>query len=466
MGVSGGPDSVALLHALCQLKDELSLEIQVAHLNHMLRGEEADQDASYVSELCQSLAVSCHQLQADVLDFARASHQTVEEAARNVRYSNFAELLYTQNIQLLLVAHNANDQAETVLMRLLRGTGLHGLAGMSPLGPLPDLNINLVLYPDIYKKWLVGRPLLEVWREEIEEYCVTHQLNPRRDSSNSDLNYTRNRVRQELLPLLEEKYQHGAAVNLARLARLAGDEEAWLSELTRQSFCKIAEIRTGLVSLNILDLQTHPLALQRRLLRLAYAEVTGTLHNLDFSQVETVLANLTQAGWKQDLPQGVQVLVKGSQLLIQPTRIGSAQNNLLRVIKSTQLALPGEFEINNWRISAEILPVNEAIVACETGFKAILDAAKVGTEVIIRGRRRGEKFKPLGAPGQRKLQDYMLDAKIPRELRESWPLVVRPASVESEAEKVVWVVGYGIGDEFKVTAETQRILRLSVEQVD
>ena len=453
---------MALLHALYQLKAELQLEIEVAHLNHMLRGQEADQDARYVGELCASLAVPCHQLQADVLEFARVRHQSIEEAARNVRYREFAELLYSQNIPLLLVAHNANDQAETVLMRLLRGTGLHGLAGMLPLAQLPDTLYN----PEDSQKWLLGRPLLEVWRTEIEEYCAANKLQPRHDSSNTDLNYTRNRVRHELLPLLEEKYQHGAAANLARLARLAGDEEAWLSELAQQEFCKIAEVSESSVNLAISALQTHPVALQRRLIRLAYYKTASTLHNLDFSQIETVIANLTKVGWKQDLPQGVQVLVQANNLVFSFARDDKAQKSLEKINEPQLLLLPGEFTVHSWRFSAEFVLINESDIFRETGFKANLDADKVGPTVAIRGRKRGEKFKPLGAPGQRKLQDYMLDAKIPHKLREGWPLVVRPSSGEGEAERVAWVVGYGIGDEFKVTAQTQRILRLSVESLE
>jgi len=511
---------VALLHALYQLKAELQLEIEVAHLNHMLRGQEADQDARYVGELCASLAVPCHQLQADVLEFARVRHQSIEEAARNVRYREFAELLYSQNIPLLLVAHNANDQAETVLMRLLRGTGLHGLAGMLPLAQLPDTLYN----PEDSQKWLLGRPLLEVWRTEIEEYCAANKLQPRHDSSNTDLNYTRNRVRHELLPLLEEKYQHGAAVNLARLARLAGDEEAWLSELTVQEYQEIAveidddenpgfvqtsyeewveavtsesnqngswspdnkiiwDFEGRYIVLNLTRLQEKPIALQRRLVRYAYYCFAATIHKLENLHLELILANLNKPGWKISLPNGVRAQIYPNDMVVGwGSDTGFREKNKLAeeiplyIPETVNIKVPGVIEFSDWRIIADILAVVENLVNVVPNFSALefkdgigkvwLDADKVGSEVIIRGRKRGEKFKPLGAPGQRKLQDYMLDAKIPHKLREGWPLVVRPSSGEGEAERVAWVVGYGIGDEFKVTAQTQRILRLSVESLE
>ena len=494
VGVSGGPDSVALLHALVGLKEALNLEIHVAHLNHGIRGEEAKDDYDYVIELCKSLSVQCHLKDQDVPALAKLLGASLEEAARRTRYKFFGEIMTNFDFPLLLVAHTANDQAETVLMRLLRGSGLQGLAGILPLSHLP--------YSEAANLW-VGRPLLEIWRNEIEDYCSVHKLTPHHDSTNHDMRYTRNRIRHELLPLLEEKYQHGAAASLARFANLAADEEEWLDELTAAALSSVAVEQEGLINLaserivayeewasivranqsgsffiepkiardwddryivfNLAGFSRFPLALQRRTLRLAYFRLKERLENLEHKHIEGILANLDKVGWKIILPGNMQAQVYNENLVLGfRGQLIPDFGLLLDEAQAIEIEAPARINFKGALLECDVFEVDEEIDWVTDRWVARLDADKTGAKLLIRGRNIGERFKPLGAPGRKKLQDYMVDVAIPRQFRERYPLVVRLPQSAEDSDKIVWVVGFAIGDEFKVTDETSRILRLSI----
>ncbi|NWJ47334.1 MAG: tRNA lysidine(34) synthetase TilS [Chloroflexi bacterium] len=494
VGVSGGPDSVALLHALVGMKEALNLEIHAAHLNHGIRGEEAKDDYDYVIELCNLLSVQCHLKDQDVPALAKLLSVSLEEAARRARYEFFGEIMTNFDFPLLLVAHTANDQAETVLMRLLRGSGLQGLAGILPLSRLP--------YSEAANLW-VGRPLLEIWRNEIEDYCAVHKLTPHHDSTNHDMRYTRNRIRHELLPLLEDKYQHGAAANLARFATLAADEEEWLDELTGAAISSVAVEQEGWINRASMGLTSYedwanivegnqsgsifidprisrdwddrhividlagfsrfPLALQRRALRLVYFRLKERLENLEHKHIESILTNLDKAGWKIILPGNVQAQVYSEKLVLGfRGQLIPDFGLLLDEAQLIEIEAPASINFKGALLECDVFEVDEETNWMTDRWVALLDADKTGTKLTIRGRKAGERFKPLGAPGRKKLQDYMVDAAIPRQLRERYPLVVRLPQSAGDSDKIVWVVGFAIGDEFKVTDETSRILRLSI----
>ncbi|MEI6043977.1 MAG: tRNA lysidine(34) synthetase TilS [Chloroflexota bacterium] len=461
VGVSGGTDSVTLLHALHQITYP-SLSIQVAHLNHRLRGESAAADADYVARLCEQLGIECHLAEYDVPSFMASHKLSLEDAARRVRYAFFAHLLSQLHLPLLLLAHNANDQAETVLLRLLRGTGPHGLAGIAPLAPLPPLDPRLAasfeVDPAFIREVQVGRPLLTVWRNEIEAYCVVQALEPRHDETNTDLHYARNRVRLDLLPYLEKNGKAGVKAGLVRLATLMHDEQKLLDHLTETEFeCHALLSQSDSVEFEVGYFRSQLIALQRRLLRRAYLHLNGSLENLDAADTELLL---NSGKIVVNLPGGLVGFVTEQVVGLRRFRpvVQAVSSGAIFELQPPALlgAEPG------WRLEASLLwPTGDEPDFFKTGDKkvAYLDYARTGPKLLVRSRQPGEKFRPLGAPGRRKVQDLMVDAKIGREARPTWPLVIRPAE-EEEPEQVVWLPGVAIAEYFKVTINTKIVLFL------
>jgi tRNA(Ile)-lysidine synthase len=394
------------------------------------------------------------------------SKLSLEDAARRVRYTFFAHLLSQLRYPLLLLAHTADDQAETVLLRLLRGTGPHGLAGIAPVAPLPPPDPRLAssfeVDPLFVKDLQVGRPLLTVWRSEIEAYCTLHDLKPRRDETNTDLNYARNRVRLDLLPYLEKSGKPGFKAGLVRLAHLMHDEQKLLDHLTETEFERHALLnKPDTVEFEANYFRQQPIALQRRLLRRAYHQLVGSLENLDAAHTEPLL---NSAKIILHLPGGL--LGFADEQVIGLRRFRPVeQSDITETV--FELQLPGIID-QGWRLEAELtqLAANELDFFKTTDKNvAYLDYERTGPHLLVRSRLPGEKFQPLGAPGQRKVQDLMVDAKIAREIRPTWPLVIRPAG-ETGPEMIVWLPSVAISEYFKVTAATKTVLILRFSRTD
>ncbi len=465
LAVSGGPDSLALLHAFQALRSTYpDLQIEAAHLNHLIRGEAATADARFVAEFCKVNGVPCHLTEFDVLAWASLQHLSLEDAARRVRYAWFARLCQERSSSLVLLAHHADDQAETVLLRLLRGTGPGGLAAMSPLAPFPPLDPRLQTWfgsADVTNLRL-GRPFLSLWRREIETYCAAHELQPRQDETNFSTDYLRNRVRLELLPQIETAYSPHFRANLVRLAALAGGEEEWLSGLVEIQYA--AQVQSGKAErgFNLAYFAVQPRALQRRLLRAALADL-NKLSDVEAAHIEAVI-DLFAAGatGRLNLPGGVVAYRWRGQVgfrLAEPNPIAWPGEDL-------RLTVPGGLDGPDaeWNLEARLLEARQfhaqqAIEQEADKFRAWVDYAKIGPALLVRPRRSGERFRPLGAPGRRKVQDVLLDAGILREQRAGWPLVVCSAAGD-EPEKIVWIPGASIAHDFRVTEETQVVCEL------
>ena len=277
IGVSGGPDSVCLLALLKDLATTYNLQLHVAHLNHTLRGQASEDDAAYVDKLARQWDLPVSMSREDVAGFARKQRLNLEEAARTLRYTFFVQVAEAMGAKKVAVAHTANDQAETVLMNLLRGAGGAGLAGMQPKAPLPQ---SQALHGGEVAPLQVIRPLLEVSRGEVVAYCQAKGLSPRLDASNQSLAYTRNRIRHELLPLLES-YNPNIYRTLTRTAALmAADTEVLTAETEAACQASLSSDSAGQVTVDIAAWQALPLALQRRVLRRAVQMLKQDLRNL------------------------------------------------------------------------------------------------------------------------------------------------------------------------------------------
>lgn len=445
VAVSGGPDSVCMLDILVKLREELGVELHIAHLNHKLRGAESDADAEYVARLARRLDIPASIEARNVQQYKDLKRATLEEAAREVRYSFFSEVAESIGADCVAVGHTSDDNVETVLLHLIRGTGIRGLRGLQPVSGWQYSGKSLGII----------RPLLEVNRQETSGYCIEHNLESRIDSSNLSLSPLRNRVRHQLLPVLEN-YNPQVAEALLRTARIAGDDLAALdAEITRLQEDIIEKQGETIILDKESFLEMAP-AWQRQLLRKSIEELRGNLKDIEVRHIDEILDALDKpAGRSLDLPGGLVFAVDYDRYLL--TRDPAEISPYPVIEGEVSIKIPGETRFSGWSIKAEIL--EHADTTAEIGvFDACFDAENVGDTVIVRSRRRGDRFYPLGMAGQKKLGEFMIDVKIPRAWRDRIPVVCSP-------EQVLWVVGYRIDDRAKVTDKTKKVLCLEFIRV-
>ncbi len=448
IAVSGGADSVCLLHLLYNLREELQINLHIAHLDHQLRGRESAADARFVKDLARKWGIPATLKSSDVMAYQIDHHVTLEEAARNVRYTFLSETAQAVGAAAVAIGHSQNDQVETILLHIIRGTGTVGLQGLRPA-----LTLHLSARP-----LTVIRPLLEITRSEIEEYCSLNDLSYRQDASNLSPAMLRNRVRLELLPLLGE-YNSDIAGSLLRISRIAQDEAAYL-EAAGAGLWDQFTVRQG--SNIIIDkgpfLNLMP-AIQRLLLRRAIAELRGNLKDIETRHIEAILGLLNKpAGRKIHLPENIIFSIEYSRFII-----GRDIQSLVpfpELGPEETLQIPGQTNTGGWLIESLVLPVNRFSADPESrdnwrndGFTADFDAASAGDKLILRSIRPGDVFQPLGLTELKKVARFMLDARIPHDWRSRVPLVCSP-------RQIVWVAGWRIDDRVKVTPATRSILRL------
>ena len=446
VAVSGGADSVCLLHVLTQRRRELGVELRVAHLNHQLRGAESDSDAAYVSDLAAQMGIPATVECRDVGAYRDQRGCSLEEAARELRYNFLAEVAVVAGASRVVVGHTQDDQIETILMHLLRGTGMTGLRGLQPRSPLP--------YGEHRGRTEVVRPLLGVAREETLDYCRRYHLEPRSDSSNVSPAFLRNRIRLELLPVLKN-YNPSIDSALLRLANIARDDVAFIEEQASQLWDTVAEEESGAVYLDVGKVVGLPRAMQRHVFRLAVAQVRGDLKDVEADHIEAMVNFLSRpAGKRLCLPDGLTLSTEYGRLILSSAQTSSCP--LPPLENEFDINVPGETILPGWRVKAEVLqgPANGG----QDTFVATLDLDKAGRQLTVRRRQPGERFQPLGMSQTKKLQDFMVDARIPQSWRGRVPLVC-------SSRQILWVVGWRIDDRAKVTEATKTVLRLEFERL-
>jgi tRNA(Ile)-lysidine synthase len=489
VGVSGGPDSLCLLHVLRRLAPEFSLSLHVAHLNHQMRGVEADADAAFVAELATDWGLPATIESADVPELARLYKLAPEEAARRARYNFLAQVAAKVGARTLAVGHNADDQTETVLMHWLRGSGLAGLRGMLPATSMGDLRLEIGdwrvesgdgISPGLpaspswpgqgagnLQSLTLIRPLLEISRADIEAYCARHNLQPRFDRSNLDTTYFRNRLRHELIPYLET-YN----VNIREVLRRSASVMAADYELLRQQL----EVTWGQVvrgeseqevTFDLAAWRALPLALKRSTLREAIHRLRRALRNIDFVHVENAVEILTdgETGAQATLPQGLMLTISYDSFTVADQDYRALPDlPLLLSEGELPVAIPGRTRLpgTDWLLGVEILPrsalPDQALVAAQ-GWEAYLDSEAVGSASVLRPRRPGDRFCPLGMAGRSKrVNEFMINEKIPASWREHIPLLV------NEEERIVWVCGWRPDERACVTDSTRQVVWLHFER--
>ena len=455
VGVSGGPDSLCLFDLL----NRLGYPLLVAHLNHALRPEAAA-DALRVREIAETRNVPFLLAEADVASFAESASLSIEEAARLVRYRFLFEQAHQYRAQAVAVGHTADDQVETVLMHLLRGAGLAGLGGMA-----------FRMLPNPWHEQIpLVRPLLATWREEILDYCAERGLNPLHDRTNLDVTFFRNRLRHELLPVMES-YNPAVRRILWRMAQTLRDDNAVMDEVVARAWetC-LRQEGVGFLLFDLESLNRQPLGIRRNLLRKAIITLRSALRDIPFESVERALMylampspagkcdllaglylhseqhNLWLATWEADLPTGDWPQLPADGVFL--------------------LDVPGEVELSDsWRLSAEPvldLDAARALVQENTDpFRAWLDVGSLTMPLHVRNRRPGEHFQPLGMGGRSlRLSEFMINVKLPRRARQRWPLVC-------SENTLLWLPGFRLAHPFRLTASTRQavFLRLELDRI-
>lgn len=444
VGVSGGPDSLTLLYLL---REHIPHDhLVVAHLDHGLRPT-AVADAETVGALATDLRFFSERI--DVAERARADRQSVEEAGRLARYAFLARVARQVGANYITVGHNQDDQIETILMHFLRGSGPAGLRGMQETS-------KLMGEPDL---WLL-RPLLGVPRREIERYCDDYGLEPIRDESNTEPAFFRNRLRNVLLPELET-YNPQIRQRLLEMGSIFVAEEEVLSSLEEAAWvAAVLNETASLVTLNQKAWREQPTALQRRLLRRAIAVLRPGLRDVSFRALESarLLALRGRTGSRAELLGGVTLLVNYEQITLYTSAAdlsaGLPQTPDKRAIL---LPVPGQVELaGGWKLTAEWLESAavewDDIYHNRDPWSAYVSHDATET-LIVRPRYPGEKMRPMGMDGERKLKEIMIDRKIPAHARSRWPVV-------ATGDRAIWVVGHLIDQRGAVVDGTPRLLRL------
>lgn len=430
LAVSGGPDSMALLHIMHTLAPEMALSLIALHLNHGLRTEAALEE-DFVRRHCHELGIDFYARKADIADLAAKGKKSLEEAGRDCRYRFFYELLEELEADYIATAHHWDDQAETVLLHLLRGSGLKGLRGIMP------------------RKGSLLRPLLALSKAEIILYLEERQIPYCLDESNEDLVFLRNRIRHELLPYLQKSFNPRIMENLNQLAVIARDENDYLEKQTGFVWDKLLLRReAGLLVLDKKALvELHP-ALQKRLILKALTSLKGG------------------SGWEQKDVQRITRLLKseGSSKYIQLKKNLQVKNiyQELHFTDKTQrigefchrISIPGRLSIPESGESY-IIEFGHTPVA-ESGLSSSLDYDKLKPPLYLRSRQPGDRFLPEGMQGSKKVKDYFIDIKLPLEQRDQIPLLTSDESVYA-------IVGYRVSRLAEVDRESRRILIIRKE---
>lgn len=461
VGVSGGPDSVCLLHILRALSEHLRIKLHAIHVNHMLRPEEAPIDEAYTEALCRRMDIPLMTIHINVAAMAKELGMSVEEAGREARYREFEKYAGEIGAAKIAVAHNRNDQAETVMMHIIRGAGTAGLAGME------------------YKRGAVIRPLLQVSRREIEQYCEAAELSPRTDSSNLKTDFTRNKIRLELFPFIKKKFGTDMAESLCRLSMHAAEDSEYLESCALHAYhaCR-EESGGGMAGMKLEQLQKlHP-AILHRVLKQAVMEAAGNAKGIGSIHYRALsgLVKKGRTGLKAELPGGIQAVVSYGIIYIYKNSVykndayknNAYKNNpgqLQNISVQQKPCLPG---INLTIPGSTVLQTFEAVIKTSVekaanvdkygnmdynSFVQYFDYDCIKKGINIRNRCNGDIFKPLKSNGAKKLKEYLIDMKVPRELRDYIPLICTD-------HEVVWIIGYKISDKFKVTENTKSVLKI------
>ena len=426
VGVSGGPDSLCLLSLLNSLKDKYELRLIVVHINHSLR-KEADFEENYVKEIATKLNLNFFSKKVDINMLSKERKCSTEEVARNVRYEFFREVLEKTNSNKIAVAHNKNDNAETVLMNIIRGSGNTGVSGID------NKNNDII------------RPLICIGRDEIEKYCEEKSLTTMIDKTNFETVYTRNKVRNLVIPMLKE-INPDIIESLNRFSEIVRDEEEFIEEYVKEIYNKIVIHNEDELYIEKNEFLELKVGLKRRILRMAIYEFNKRLKDVSFKTVNNAIDEIehSQNGNIIKIVPGVKIFAQYSKLKFIKEKI-EIEDYIY------ELNIPGRVylkEINKW-ITVEVKNAEDVGITEKNPNIHFFDIAKTGKKLYVRNRKNGDYFYPTGMEGKKKLKDFFSDLKL--EKRDEIPIV-------TNGEEIIWVVGLRSSKNFLKDKSTKEVI--------
>jgi tRNA(Ile)-lysidine synthase len=437
VALSGGPDSVCLLHVLKNLKEELRLDLSVLYVDHGLRPEEVVGEKKFCENLCAKFSIPFLVKSIDVISYAKENKLNKQEAARELRYRVFDDTAREINAHRIALGHTADDQAETLIMRLLRGSGHAGLSGIPP----------------VRGKFI--RPLIRVQRKEIKQYLEEERIDFIVDSSNLKKDYLRNTIRLSLMPLIKEMNPN-IIDTLSRTAAIFREEERYFEILVAKTLMKLISRKTDSnIELFLSPLEAMEKIILRRTLRRAIDETNG-LRGINFVHIEDIIELIKKgkAGDRLYLPHGIRAIKAYSTLILTsepPVKLDiyTLEVSGEAVLKEAGILIKASIQGSQ---DLEIKDLRPSDVF------AAFDADRLIFPLIIRPRKEGDFFYPHGFGKKKKIQDFFVDEKVPREERDAIPLII-------SGEDIVWVVGYRGDERFRVTGGTKKVLKLEIKKL-
>ena len=436
VAVSGGPDSICLLHLLNQLSKQLEITLIVAHVNHCLRGVEADKDQEFVHNFCEDFKIECYSKRIDVNKIAEINNVSGETAGRDARYEYFNELKDKFKANKIALAHNANDQAETIFMRIIRGTGLEGLTGIKPV-----------------RDHVFVRPLINITRNEIEEYCSINNIIPRIDKTNLETIYTRNKIRLELIPYIEKNFNSDIINGLIRLGDTAKKDNDFIEKQVELSYKKHCHIKPEKVIIKS-EAFNEDEAVLSRIIRRTFLEVNGNLYNFEKIHIYDII-NIQKQGTGKEitLPGAINAINDYGDIIITKEKKSSEVEKYkftLHIDEENRIQHIGK------NITLKVLDYNKKLNFTDKPNIRNFDFDKIKGDIVVRNRKDGDKFIPFGMKGTKKLKDLFIDLKVKKGERSKIPLICF-------GEDIAWIVGYRVSDKFKITDSTKHILQIKLE---
>lgn len=441
IGVSGGADSLALLYFLDKYAKTFNISIGVAHLHHGLRGEAADADEDFVRNFCQDRKIPFFSRQRNIQEISQIEKISVEEAGRKERYDFFIAMATAHGYNRIAMGHHINDQAETMLMRLIRGTGVKGVSGIK------SSRDNLYI-----------RPFLCLEKKEILNYCETHKLEFRTDATNFQRDYTRNKIRLDIMPMILE-INPRAEAHFNEFTKIANEYEAFFEKYVDQIEDRILTKKMNMVLIDRdLWLNEEPVV-QKELLRRSIFKFKGSLKEIEYNHI-TAFYSLLKSDktiWEIHFPQDIQLMRRYDRIMVTekqksageiiiPKRILPNKTYIFskeRLMLETKLVTQDEFRKKRCLFSKEL----------ENHSEKYFDYDKINSILVLRSRQSGDFFYPTGLAGKKSIKKYFIDKKIDRDQRDKIPLLVMDA-------EVLWIMGYAINQRYLADDDTKNIIRV------
>ena len=443
VGVSGGADSVCLLKVLMELRQTYQLDLFVVHVNHGLRGEEAKRDERYVESFCRSANIPCTTVEEDVECYSKTHHCSLEEAGRILRYQAFEHEYKVKSCNKIAIAHNKNDLAETILFHLVRGTGLKGLVGIPPV------------------RGCYIRPLLAVTRAEIEAYLKEEGIPYCTDSTNLETDFTRNKVRLQILPLLNE-VNNQAISHIVGTSSQISEVEEYLEKQTELLYNRIVTCENGLYSVDIELIKCNEPVLIKRVLRRMIKEAAGQLKNIEEIHVLSVYELLDKGVGKQvDLPYQILAKCSYDNLVIgKKERITATSKPDLLQSLPVEVRVPGVYFVPELgkKFSFELLDYEKNRSIPKKSCTKWFDYDKINNTIFLRTRQTGDFMQINQEGGTKPLKDVFINDKIPKEQRNSIPLLC-------DGAHVMWITESRISEAYKLSCKSKRILVVNISEV-